>query len=102
MIYYDVIDNYSDGFARVCLNKKYGFIDINGNEICECKYDWVDNFYADYISGFVIVEIKHKCGFINIQGIEVVECKYDIKTAKKLLDKYIYNQKRIQKLKTII
>lgn len=57
----------------------------------------------DYGDGYKMVIDDHSyVGYIDVTGIEVVECKYDYFTALKLLEIYNLNQKRIEKLKTII
>jgi hypothetical protein len=91
---YDTID----GYRRVVIDDKWGFIDINDNEICACKYDWVDNFKNDY----AIVSNGDNWGFINRTGNEMIPCIYEITLAHELLNNYKLNKIRIQKLKTII
>jgi hypothetical protein len=95
---YDYPVCFFNGLATVWLNGKCGFIDRNYNEICEIKYDEVWHFENE----FAYVRIGEIRGFINKQGIEVVACNYSYEIAKKLLKKYKLNQKRIEKLKTII
>lgn len=80
--------DFNDGFASVCLNNKWGFVDENGDEICEIKYDYVWYFENE----FAYVRIGNKHGYINRQGIEVVECKYKYKQACVLLEKYNSNK----------
>lgn len=129
---YDHIGKFNNGFAKVKMNNKYGFIDINYEEICEIKYDYV----YDFIFGIAIVFLNGKNGIINNKGKEICDIKYDdincfdygytllslnnkfsyinekgkeitpfVNTwfyADELLQKYKLNQKRIQKLKTIV
>lgn len=45
---YDTVRDYNEGMAAVCLNNKWGFIDINGNEMVPLHYDEV----TDYYNGF--------------------------------------------------
>jgi hypothetical protein len=96
---YDFICKYSqEGFIIVRIQDKCGFIDENGNQICECKYDVCYYFH----NGYARVSNNNLNGFINTNGIEVVECKYFYIDADDLLVKYILNQNRIKKLKIII
>ena len=48
----------------VRIGDKKGFINEQGEEICEIKYDQVWNFE----NGFAVVRIGDKRGFINEQG----------------------------------
>lgn len=108
---YTNIFSVHNGYKRVTKNHKWGFIDINDNEICECKYEWVDNFY----NGYALVYLNSNYGYIDINGIEVIKCEiyYNIdldndadlvfnKLLDDILDKYILNQNRIKKLKTLV
>jgi uncharacterized protein YlzI (FlbEa/FlbD family) len=94
---YDYVSAYKNGFAKVLLNGKCGFINKNGEEICECKYDFV----SDFDKKFAVIELNGKYGFINDIGIEIIPCDYSFGDAQKLLEKYKLNQIRIAKLKTI-
>jgi hypothetical protein len=64
---YDYIGLFCDGFATVCLNDKWGFIDENDVEICELKYDCI----CEFVSGFAYVSIGKKVDLDNetIQNI---------------------------------
>ena len=70
---YDQLYGFHEGLARVCKDKKYGFIDKLGNEIIPCKYDDAEN----YDKGISIVTIGKKKGAINRYGHMVIPCKYD-------------------------
>jgi hypothetical protein len=39
-----MVGSFSEGFAHVMKNKKYGFIDKTGNEVYPCVYDNVWGF----------------------------------------------------------
>ena len=65
---YKFIGDFKEGRAMVEIDGKYGFIDHNGKEVIECKYDYVGSF-EEGIAG--------KYGFIDHNGKEVIECKYD-------------------------
>src|SRR5574344_1795491 len=70
---YDNLYEFHEGLAKVCRNKKFGFIDKLGHEIIPCKYDAAE----DYSKGVAIVTIGEKQGAINQQGNMVIPCKYD-------------------------
>ena len=70
---YDSIWGFSEGFAAVELDGKWGFVNKQGEEVVPCKYDDVEEFSE----GFAQVELNGKSGFVNEQGEEVVPCKYD-------------------------
>ena len=70
---YDWICDYSEGFAAVMLNKKWGFINKEGKEIFPLKYDLVSYFE----NGFARVKLNGKWGFIDLQGKEICQLKYD-------------------------
>lgn len=42
---YSVISPFSNGVATVELDGKYGYVDIKGNELVPCEYDFVTNVY---------------------------------------------------------
>ena len=41
---YDMAHLYSEGFANVMLNRKWGFIDMSGKEVIPLIYDMVGDF----------------------------------------------------------
>ena len=69
---YDWQDDFNDGFARVELDRKTGFINEDGEEIVPCKYDEA----SDFSEGLAIVEAEGLCGFVNEKGEESIPCKY--------------------------
>lgn len=70
---YDELYEFHEGLARVCKDKKYGFIDKLGHEIISCKYDDA----KDYDKGISVVTLGDKKGAINREGDMVIPCKYD-------------------------
>ena len=69
---YDWQDDFNDGFAKVELDRKIGFINEDGEEIVPCKYDEA----CDFSEGMAIVEAEGLCGFVNEKGEESIPCKY--------------------------
>jgi len=66
---YDDVFPFSEGFAAVKINGKWGFIDKKGEEvIVPIKYDFVGSFH----DGYAIVRQYGKWGFINQRGVEVI------------------------------
>jgi hypothetical protein len=70
---YDYVGSFSDGRACVELNNKYGFVDVDGNEVIPLKYDDAGYFYE----GRVCVKLNEKCGFVDTEGNVVIPLKYD-------------------------
>lgn len=61
---YDDVSNFVCGFAIVTISNKCGIINMDGEEICEIKYDWIVN-----INGlFFKVLFNNKWGIINNKG----------------------------------
>jgi DNA polymerase-3 subunit epsilon len=69
---YNIHNTYEYGFIAVIKNKKYGFLDVNGNILTDFRYD--DIFQNS--SGFTIVSLKNKYGVIY-KGKEIAKCSYD-------------------------
>ena len=62
--WFDYLDNFHDGFARVKLNRKYNFIDTKGNILADQWFDYVENFHE----GFARVKLNRKYNFIDTEG----------------------------------
>ncbi len=62
--WFEYLDNFHDGFARVQLNRKYNFIDTKGNIRFDQWFDYVENFH----DGFAKVELNGKYNFIDTKG----------------------------------
>ena len=71
---YDELAEFSGGFAAVCKDDKWGFINIKGEEAISCKYDRVLMFSE----GLVAVREDDKWGFINTKGEKVIPCQYEV------------------------
>ncbi|GEM_PF-2689239 len=71
---YDEVDDYSEGFARVKLDDKYGFINQSKKEVIEVKYRKA----REFSSGFAAVSEDGKSwGYINTSGKKVVDFKLE-------------------------
>ena len=73
---YDDIVIYDDKMVRVKRNNLYGFMDINGNEILEPKYDMIDDSHFND-EGLCAVVSNNKWGCINKNFEEVIKPIYD-------------------------
>ena len=69
---YEQVFFSKDGYRKVKLNNKYGFINEEGVEITAIEYDDVWDFYE----GMAAVKKDGKMGFINEKGKLVVAAKY--------------------------
>ena len=58
---FDYVGNFHDGYALVQLNRKWNFINTNGDFIGD---QWFDNVY-DFRNGFAIVQLNGEFNFIN-------------------------------------
>lgn len=70
---YDELGDFHEGLARVCRNKKYGFIDKLGHEIIQCVYDSA----GDFNLGECCVKKGQKVGAVNKYGDIVIPFLYD-------------------------
>ncbi|ADQ04163.1 hypothetical protein Calow_0586 [Caldicellulosiruptor owensensis OL] len=70
---YDYIGEVSEGLIPVSVDKKWGFIDINGNELVKLKYDFVKG----YKEGLAAVKINGKWGFVDKMGNETIKPLYN-------------------------
>ena len=72
---YDRVDvnGFKDGYARVELNDKWGFVDKTGKEVVSLKYNEVKNFSE----GLAAVRLDDKWGFVDNTGKEVIKLQFD-------------------------
>lgn len=69
---YDELDVFNEGYAAVCKDGKWGFINIKGEEIIQCIYSKVNPFHE----GYAAVCNDEKWGYVNTDGKEIVQCIY--------------------------
>lgn len=67
---YGKIQSFHEGLAVVCREEKYGFINLDGEEVVECKYYAAKNFSEGLAA--VQKEYNGRWLFINHQGEEVI------------------------------
>lgn len=65
--------NFSENFAAVKRDEKWGFIDING----ELAVPFIYNDVKDFTGGLAAVCIDNKWGYIDYDGNLVIPCIYD-------------------------
>ena len=71
---YDWQDDFiRNGFVKVKLDGKFGFINEDDEEIVSCKYEYADDFY----DGMAKVKSEEGWGFVNEDGEEIISCKYE-------------------------
>ena len=62
---YDFVGNFYNGYARVELNNKYNFIDVQGNLVSPNQwFDWISDFH----DGYARVKLNNKWNLIDTQG----------------------------------
>lgn len=71
---YDKLGPFSEGYAAVLKDGKWGYINIKGEEVISCQYS---NPYEEYTSGafhegLAAVQKEGKWGYIDTKGKEVV------------------------------
>ncbi len=76
---YDKVSNFSEDRALVCKDKKYGYIDREGNEIIPCQYDEPNDLViseGDFYEGLALVSKNGEYGYIDKDGNEIIPIKY--------------------------
>ena len=70
----DERESFVNGFAKVSLNHKWGFIDKSGNLAVKMNYESVRNF----VNKLAAVQENSKWGFIDEKGSVIIPAEYDI------------------------
>ncbi len=73
---YDQLSLFSEGYAAVCKNGKWGYIDKTGQEVIPCKYAWANPFHEGLAS--VRISYDSGYGFIDTTGREVIRHRREI------------------------
>ena len=75
---YDNIIGYDTGLCEVVKDEKYGFIDINGNEIIPCIYEFVGNFSEGLCDVLNRDENGNTLfGFLDVTGKKQIDFMYE-------------------------
>lgn len=88
---YDDVGPFKNGFAPVCIDKKWGMIDVNGNVIIKPKYLLDSHFVGDFAIMFEGGSYRYgrntrlisdsNCKIVNKKGYEIVtDCSWIEKT----------------------
>lgn len=76
---YNELGTFSEGLALVRRNGKWGYIDIEGNEVIPCKFDGEE--YGgrghDFSDGLAVIVKNGKHGYIDKKGEIVINADYD-------------------------
>ena len=70
---FDSLYPYSEGFAKVKVFDRYGFIDMNGYFLGDPKYTTAHNFF----NGLAAVETETKFGYLYVDGNKDITKKYN-------------------------
>ena len=73
---YDDLSLFSEGYAAVCKDGKWGYIDKTGQEVIPCQYDWANPFHEGLAS--VLPSYGSGYGFIDTTGREVIRHRPEI------------------------
>lgn len=56
-------------------SRHWGFVDRQGKEVVQCKYNWVE---LRFICGLLkVADMNNRIGFIDALGNEVIGCQYE-------------------------
>ena len=72
---YDELQPFNEGYAAVRRGKKWGYINIKGEEVIACSFDDAD-FFSE---GFAAVYKDERWGFIDTNGNIVIPMEYEEK-----------------------
>ena len=80
---YDKLGSFSEGYAAVLKDGKWGYINTKGEEVIPCQFS---NPYEEYTSGafhegLAAVQKEGKWGYINTKGEEVIPINLDVQYA---------------------
>lgn len=73
---YDQLSLFSEGYAAVCKNGKWGYIDKTGQEVIPCKYERANPFHEGLAS--VLSSYGSGYGFIDTTGREAIRHRREI------------------------
>lgn len=72
---FDYADEFSDGLARVVIDKKFGYINTKGEFVIKPQFDDAENF--DRGSFFAAVKVGSKYGYIDKTGNYAIDPQFD-------------------------
>ncbi len=66
---YDTVRDFQNGYAQVRIDRKYGLIDLNGNEVIPTEYAQLGNYESNPLAfGYISAVKGDKFGFLDAQG----------------------------------
>ena len=71
---YDDIKEFQDGFAKVKLDDKYGYIDVSGQLVIKPQFDYTTQPFSE---GMAEVKLENKWGFIDKTGNIIIKPQFD-------------------------
>ena len=81
---YDTVRTFRNGYALVRLERKYGLIDLQGNEVIPPEYDDLGGYSYDNLLqfGYISAVKDEKIGFLDAQGKETAGFTYAANAAR--------------------
>lgn len=74
---YDTVRSFTNGYALVRLDRMYGLIDLQGNEVVAPQYEELGNYEEDLMAyGYISAVKDGKFGFVDLQGKETCPFVY--------------------------
>lgn len=78
---YSDIRSFNEGFAAVCKEGKWGYINMAGEEVIPCQYTKASDFHNGWAavekSGADQKKVGQNKGYIDITGNLIIPCKYE-------------------------
>jgi hypothetical protein len=73
-LFENINSRYRSGLCGVCLNSKWGYLDLNGNILIDCKFDEITEFDSRKNA---IVKFNGKWGVIDNKGKSIIPFEFD-------------------------
>lgn len=89
-VFTNINSKYKSGLCGVCVDSKWGYIDLTGNLKIDCKYEQISEFD---LGGYAIVKINSKWGVIDQNDNIILDFKYENIDSYSLNDKLIIIKK---------
>ena len=65
---FEGVEPFSEGLARVKQNGKWGYVNLKGEVVIPCVYDWGMADRAEFSEGLACVRKNWRYGYINDEG----------------------------------
>ena len=98
---FDYADEFSNGLARVMIDKKFGYINTSGEFVIKPQFDNAENFGRDEKEPLALVRVGNKYGYINKSGNYVISPQFDDASSftidfSEVPDKWSYTLARVK------